>query len=409
MLQHTEFTSGSIKAAIAGGLGIFLGPLPMISSVLGVFILPISAEFALDRTHVSSIMAIAPVVMVLATPLAGWAIDRWGPRRVLIAGLVAFALMQFALSTVTSVPELAAGYLLLSAAGSLQAATGFTKLIALWFARRRGAVMGLMIALGGGAGAALMPQITRLVVEQAGWREGYVVLGILMLVLGLPIFLLYLREPDNIAAARSHDPTSGADLRDAMRTTTFWLMLAIIFLCSTVEMGIVTHISPMLIERHFTSQEAASAISSVFAGGIAGQLSSGFAADRFNSPRIAILYLIAALCGIATIYAAMSPMLVLAGSAMLGFGQGAGIALMAYLTSRYFGLQHYSAIFSVMIATSNLGIAVGTVAMGIIYDSYGSYDPGLLLGCAGMVAALLCVAALKPYRFDSNVPVAGRT
>ena len=396
-----EFTAGPVKAAIASWAGLFIGPNAVISSTMGFFMVPLSMHFGISRTAISFFLLLPPIVIAIFLPLVGRGIDRWGARRIVVPGAVAFGVLELATSLVETVPELILSFVAVSIAASTQTAIGYSKVISLQFSRWRGLALGSLIAAGGGLGAVVLPQIIRPVIAAYGWRSGYVALGAIILGFALPILLFFLRDvtPSHNNTRPEQEGFIGLTGKQALHTTTFWQIFVALFLASMVQIGTVGHAFPMLTERGFTAKIAGAVISTIFIGAIVGQLSSGFFADRVNTPRIGMPYFACALLGTLGIYTAAQPATLIGGAFFLGLGQGAEMALAAYFTSRFFGLRSFANIFAMLIAGSNIGIGVGVVSMGILHDTQGSYGlAGYFFGAA-MLGALSSIALLKPYAY----------
>jgi MFS family permease len=194
----------------------------------------------------------------------------------------------------------------------------------------------------------------------------------------------------------------GLTRAEALRTPSFWLLTPAIFLASMALIGTTAHAVPMLTERGFTSLIGTTAISCFFFGGIAGQLTSGFFSDRIDSPRVALPYFLCALIGAMVVHVTRNQAVLLGGAVLMGMGQGAEIAFAAYLTSRYFGLRAYGSIYSLLFASSNIGIGVGLITMGFVHDQAGSYRPMTYVFGVALTVAFVLIALLGPYRFASR-------
>jgi MFS family permease len=405
-MQHGEFTRKSVGAAVAAWMGLFVGPNAILSSTQGQFMVPMAQTFGLNRTLISVVLLISPLGVTLCLPAAGRAIDRWGLRRVLIPGLVAFGLLHILLSVVANLWQLLAVMALISVTAAMHSSVGYAKVISQWFDRKRGTVLGLAVALGSGLGSALFPQIMQITISGHGWRMGYAVLGTIVLVLGLPVLLPLLREPKvpGAAGARSDDdaPLPGASRAEALHSRTFWLIFTAILLTMTALLGTVMHAFPMLTERGFSAELATTGISFIFLGSAVGQLTSGFLVDAWHSPRAALPFFLVALVGVLVLHSATSNATMLGGALLLGTALGAENGLAAYLTSRYFGLRAYGSIFSWTFAAAVLGVVVGLIMMGVAHDLTGSYAPMRVIFSVFVGIAVVCIALLGPYVYVSQ-------
>lgn len=405
-MRDSEFTTASIGAAVAAWMGFFVGPNTVLSSTQGLFMVPIAQTFGLNRTAISAVLLLSPLTVTVVLPFAGRAMDRWGLRRVLLPGLVLFALLHMALSRVQSIWQLLMVMFALGITAGVHSSVGYAKLISQWFGRHRGAVLGTCVALGSGAGSALLPQLMRAMIADHGWRGAYVVLGLIILVLGLPTMLLLLHEaPLPILAAGSASDGAmqpGLTRAQALRKLNFWLLYAAVLLASTALLGTVMHAYPMLTERGFTPAIATWAVSCMYIGTVLGQLSFGFVVDRIDSPRTALPFFLCAFVGVLIVHSAARNFTLLAGAVLAGVGLGAENGLAAYLTSRYFGLRAFGSIFSWTFSAATLGVGVGLILMGVVHDVTGDYRPMRWIFGVFLAIAVLCVSLLGPYVYPSG-------
>jgi MFS family permease len=403
----SEYNTRSLLAALAAWLGMFIGPNALVSAPMSLFIAPLKVEFGLSSFAVSSILVISPFATAACSLFVGRAMDRWGLRRVLLPGVLLFGVAGMARGVVHAPWQLGLSFLVVSMASAMTSAVGYAKLVSLWFGANRGKVLSLVVALGAGLGSALTPQVVRLLIHNYDWRVAYISLGAYVLILPLPLLFLLVREPQGARAGQLSQHHSDADLpgltrHEAVRSRSFWLLWFAIFLASMALIGTTSHAVPMLTERGFTSLVGTTAISCFFFGGIAGQLTSGWIADRIDSPRTALPYFIAALAGALMVHTVTSKGLLLSGALLMGMGQGAEIAFAAYLTSRYFGLKAYGSIYGVLFASSTFGIGTGLMLMGLVHDFAGSYRPMKFVFGTALLISVVLVGLLGPYAFASR-------
>jgi MFS family permease len=397
-----ELTRASLTAAFAAAVGMFVGTTPMIAATQSLFMTPLTEEFGLSRTLISLIFVGAPLTVALTAPFGGRLMDRFGVRFVLMPVVVIFMLGQLAMSFAASAVHVAAIYILLGLCGAVHTYPAYTKVLTGWFTRNRGIMMGVSIAAGSSVGAILMPQLVRYMIENHGWRSAFQALAAIIAFWGLPILFLFLRERRDAprAHATEQSPASmGLTRREAFRTRAFWTILLALFLGPLSIYGTVIHAVPMLTERGFTSAEATSAISLFFAGGLVGQWSAGVFLDRINSPKVALPFFAAALAGTLILHTVTHAPTLFVGSLLLGLGQGSELTIAAYLVTRYFGLKAYGAIYGLIFGTATLGVAVGFVSSGVVYDLTGSYQPMRIALPLCLALILLLILSLPRYTF----------
>lgn len=407
-----EFTRASLTAAFAASVGMFVGTTPMIAATQSIFMKPLSEEFGLSRTLISLILVGAPMTVALTAPIGGRLMDRFGVRRVLLPVIVIFALGQFAMSFAASAYQVAAIYILLGLCGAVHTYPAYTKVLTAWFTQRRGMMMGIAIAAGSSVGAILMPQLVRFMIEEHGWRSAFQVLAAIIFFWGLPVLFLFLHEPKRPAPATVDAPAAvihGLTRPEALRTRRFWTILLALFLGPFAIYGTVIHAVPMLTERGLTTVAATSAISLFFAGGMVGQLSAGFLLDRFNTPKIAIPFFLCALVGAIILHTVSHTPTLFGGSILLGLGQGSELTIAAYLVTRYFGLKGYGAIYGVIFGTATLGVALGFVLSGVVYDLAGSYGPMHIILPLCLAVIPLLILTLPAYTFARARPASDPT
>ena len=406
MANENEVNRKSVSAGIAAWIGMGIGPNSMVAASMSLFIAPLTAEFHLTRTAVSALLLISPWGNAFFSPFAGRAMDRFGLRRVLLPGIVLFALASMARGFVEAPWQLGIAFLFVALASSMNSSVGYAKLISLWFSQHRGLVLGLCIALGSGLASASVPQVVRIVIHDFSWRTAYFSLGAFVLLVPLPILYVLMREPIRTETTaelrRIEADLPGLTRAEAMRTRTFWLILAAILLASMGLIGTTAHAVPLLGERGFSPLIGTTVLSCFFFGAVGGQLTSGIVADRINSQRVLLPYFVAALVGTMVVHNATSTPILLAGAVLMGVGQGAEIEFAAYITSRYFGLKAYGSIYSLMYAASNVGIGIGLMSMGFMHDFAGTYRPMTYVFGTSLTLATLCIALLGPYTYASR-------
>ena len=397
-------------AALGAWVGLLVGPNVMVSSTNSNFMTPLAEAFGVSRTAISTVLALSVWSVALCVPLAGRAMDKYGVRRVLIPGVILFGLTFLLMSQARDIWQYAALQLLLSIAVAMHASVGYAKVVALWFDRNRGVVLGVCIALGAGVGQTTMPKLSQAMIETWGWRGGYIGIGLIVLCVGFPLIFLLVRTPakqdlaDDPATLIETPDVPGLTRAEALRRPTFYILFFAIMFGSMSLIGTLQHAVPMLRERGFSANIATTMLSFSFAGVILGEFSSGLLVDRINTPRIILPYFVCAFIGLLIVHSAHDTPLLLAGALMMGMGLGGEVGQNAYLVSRYFGLKAFGGIYGLTFAASNLGIGVGLIVMGLVHDLTGGYDAARYVFGATMAVSVLCIALLGPFTFHVARP-----
>lgn len=394
--QTSEFTRPALLATFACVVGMSAGPTPMVSAVAGLFMKPLAAEFGLSRTGISAILLMSPLAVGLFSPFGGRLLDRHGVRRVLLPVVLCFAAANAAMALVSQLWHYIALGVVISACVAVHCYSSYTKVLAGWFALRRGTVTGLAIASGSGLGAAVIPKLVQPWIADHGWRMAYMGLGAIVLFWAFPVLALFLRE-SGAGPAQTAAPRTGATPAQAMRSATFW-KLALAMACAPFAIvGTVGHLFPMLTERGVDPAQAATCVSLIYVGGMIGQMSAGFLLDRVNSPRVVLPYFVGALLGVVLLHIWGGAGVLKPGAVALGLGQGAEMSILSYLAARYFGLAHYGAIYGRLFGFANLGIAGGLVGMGLAHDITGGYGVMGPVLAGALLVSVLAFATLPSY------------
>lgn len=403
-MVHKDFTPESVRAAALSGLGMVFSTGPIVLATFSLFMLPMAKEFGWGRGQISLALVLSSGCAALADPIAGRLADRYGVRRIVIPGIVVFGLANAALGLVShSLALLYVAFALVGLSSVTCGAVPYSKIITGWFAEKRGLVLGLALGVGAGAGSAIISQLTRFLIDHAGWRDARFILGGLILAMPFPLMSLFLRESHS-GQSRSRRPSVGITAAEARRQPTFYLMFAMIFVGTTALAGAVVHMVAMLSDKGLSLKLATVIYSTCSMANIGGRILTGWLQDRIGSARVGVPVYLTCLAGLSLLafgsgFAAME-----LGAILLGLGFGAEVVLAGYWVSRYWGLREYGQIYGFIYAAASAGAAVGPFVMGWVFDMTGSYRQALL---AFQVAIGLCLAAnlfLGPYVYAARQP-----
>jgi predicted MFS family arabinose efflux permease len=191
------------------------------------------------------------------------------------------------------------------------------------------------------------------------------------------------------------DDASGFGVAESLRSATFWMLWAVFCLLSFSLYGLLPHFVPMLTDRGMSTAQAALAASTVGITIIIARVGIGYLIDRFFAPRVALLFFLASAAGIGLLAVNPTGGTAFLAAVLVGLSIGAEIDLLAYLTTRYFGLRNFGAVYGLMFAALLVGTSAGPVSFGVGYELSGSYA-SILVACAGMNTAACIIVALLP-------------
>jgi len=408
--------------ALTAAAGLFLGVTPILVFSFGVFLGPITRDFHAGRGNVSVAYTLFSLIQAIAVPFAGWLMDRFGARRVILPSMllggIALLLSPFGSSNLFEL------YVIFAMLGLLVPGAGpvaFAKVTSQWFDRHRGLALGVMM-LGLGLGAFVMPSLAHLLIAKFGWRLAYAAVGAGILLVSTPLVMKFLNEsPESLGlmpdggisanpAAYAGPKNSGMGItwREALRTRTFWLLLTSFALVAAASQACFTHMAAIVSDRGSNGQLAALASSLLGGGLLIGRTGSGYLLDRFFAPRVAALIFAGAACGIALLRIASSPGPAFVAAFLIGLSLGAEGDVMPYLTSRYFGLRCFGEICGIIFAGFSLAGGLGAYLMGAAFDAHRSYALPLTLFCVAVLVAAALMLVAGPYRFGA-APVVDRS
>ena len=386
---------------VACTVGNAVSVTPMVYTVFGLFLIPIATEFDWSRAAVSFVLFIIAVAGAISYPIVGRLIDRYGARPVILTGNVLFAASVASVSLVeASRFQFYTAYALIGVSAAIPSSVMFTKVIAGWFDQRRGLFLGIVGGLGNGVGAALSPLFVFALISSYGWRAGFQGIGAAVILIGFPVLYLLLRDPPRDMAGSEREAlekTRGLTLGEALKTPTFWIIMAAIALGAGCMTAIFAHVVPMLLDRGVPAGQATTVLATFSLVTAAWQIGMGHMLDRIPRPWIAAPFYLLALCGLILLESASSYPLLLLSGVLMGLGLGTEYGVLPYFLSRYFGTRHYGAISGSMYAVIVLTQGLTPFLMDLVFDVTGTYDPAIIVICIGLVAGAILITRLLPF------------
>jgi MFS family permease len=375
---------------------------------LSLFFQPVAAELASSRAGISSVSTLAFLSMGVGGFIWGTLADRFGTRAVVVAGGILIGLGLVASSHARNLTELqlAFGVIVGLAAGSSFAP--LTALTSSWFTRRRSLAVAL-VSMGLGMGTIIMVPLASALIEAYGWRSALMVLSGLAFFVVTPGAMLLRQPPQELpAAGQAGTPEVDMSASEALRTPQFIAIALTFFFCCAAHSGPILHMVSFASLAGASPLAATGMLTLAGVGGLIGRIAMGLAADRYGARRILVIGLALQATTIA-LYAGideLTSLFVL--SVFFGIGYGGVMPLYAVLIREYFGARIMGTAFGAVTMISSVGMALGPLAGGWLYDHYATYT-GMYLGAgaAGVGAVLIAFAFRAPVA-PAGVAVAGR-
>jgi MFS family permease len=395
--------------AMACGVGLACGIACVVTYTFSIFLGPLRQEFGWSQTDVFLGLTISVITVALAAPVLGTLIDRVGPRRMILSSIVLQALMIASFSQQTeALWTFYARFVLQTILALGTTHVAFTRVIALWFDRKRGLALGLALA-GLGVGGFIWPPYVQWLIEAFGWRMAYVALAGTIFVVSFPVIALVVRNtPQSMGLQPDGDPTPpvgtapaglppGLTVAEALRSGTFWTMLVAFLLIGLSITSVQLSLVPLLVSRGVTPMLAATALSTVALALIFGRVAAGWLMDRFFAPRVAIAFLAGPIVAILLLAAGATGPLAFVAGLLTGLAAGAEVDVTAFLTSRYFGLRYFSSIYAWYYGAYSLGAGLGPFLTAGAVERLGGYTGVLYAHAVLLAISALLLARLGPF------------
>jgi len=365
---------------------------------LGPFIEPLQSEFGWSRGQISGGLTIAALISLLFSIPVGMLIDRVGPRRIGLFGVLAMGVASALLGTATGTTTNWLLLWVLIAFGVIWVqATVWTSAVATRFETSRGLAFAVTLS-GASLAAVVFPMLATWLIQGWGWRVGFVGLPVIWVALVFPVLFFCFRGARDGGSAASHHAAPslrGATLREGLRSPALYKLVVASGLFAFTAFGAVVHFVPILTDSGATSLSAAGIASLIGIFSIIGRLGTGLLLDRFPGHLVGgVAFLLPAVALSLLLIDGGNPLFQMAAAATLGLTVGSEVDVIAFLAARHFGLKSFGAIYGVMIMALGIGIAVGPLASGMVFDSYGSYEPFLIVAIVLMVVGALSLFSL---------------
>jgi MFS family permease len=400
----SEASRSGILTTLGSVIGLALGPSVLAVLTISAYIQPIEAEFGWSRVQVAFAFTLVAYMIVLVSPLQGFVVDRFGPRRTVLTSIPLFGLSLMALYfTPNNLFIYYALWALVPILGLGLWPLGYLQAVSQWFDRKLGFALGC--ANGGiGVGSALVPLFTAAMIPIYGWRGALFGLGVLVICISWPAVYFLLREPTaaEAAAHKAHnDAAKGTPFAELKREKSFILLNVLFFMLGLTASSLVSQQVPLLTESGWTPDAARALVSTVFGFALLfARVTVGFLIDHVFAPRV--MQTVAIGGAIACVLYAVYPDAAIVSAILLGFLLGAEFDVLAFLIKRYYGNLAYGKAYGVIFAFFYLGSGLGITGLAWMRQTFGSYDEGLFAAAGVLVVSAVLLMGLPKYRFHAG-------
>lgn len=397
---------------IAASVGLSTSPGQFAFGALGLFMIPLTIEFDAQRAEVALASTFFTVSLAITSPFIGKIADRFGSKQVLIPSLFIFGILLASIAFL--VTELWHLYIIFILIGILAAGANglpYMRIIGEWFNKRRGLALGIAMA-GGGAGYMYVPPMLQYIIDNYGWRDGYYALAAIVLCAALPISYFFLKNtpqemglnPDGDDVKKSQESVIEPPItfKKIITQKTFWLLYLIFAILSFCLYGLLSNLVPMLIDRGMENASAANVAAMLGLAILVSRALIGYFLDRFFAPRVAIISILLSTIGVIMLAMGIVGLPAYFAALLIGLSIGTEFDLLAYLTTRYFGLSSFGMVYGLMFSAFLVGTSFGPPIFGASFDQFGSYINVLILCSVLLVVSVGLFLLLPQYKYTAE-------
>ena len=410
MAEHDD-GRWAIVGALFATLFLIWGPV----NASGVFFLPVVKHFGWSRTLLSALTSTAPLAAGISSPVLGWLLDRVGARRVMIAGAAMVAAAYIALSQANSAAAYFLVFIVMGVGITASTIIPTALVITSWFREKRGAALGIAFA-GIPLGGTVVTIWANYIVMHYGFRVGQFAMAVPIVLIVIPLLAVLMRTRPRANAAglvsaeiAAEAILPGLEVREALRSRSFWMIAIAEVLFATARVGLRIHLVPYLTGFGYAPTVAAGIFSAMFIFNAIGSFAVGPLADRLGGrATFAVIFVIGAIGIVALLGAShLGPI----AAFLLSFGLiGETPALLSPLAvSESLGTRRLGALLGILAFFTTLGFAAGPVIAGRIFDQTGSYSGALILFAAISIVSAIAIRAARTLAEERDRAVVGQT
>ncbi|WP_375460502.1 MFS transporter [uncultured Enterovirga sp.] len=373
-----------------------------------VFLAELQRQNGWSASLVSSATTTYYLVGAVALAFVPEAIERFGRRPAILAGMAALAGGAALLPAVASVPALYGAHLLMAAGWALTSGIAITASLAPWFGRRRGLAISLALNGASAAGFTTVPLLIQLTVT-FGFADGLWLMATILLALAVPVILFGLREPGAAWLARERDGGAAgsaeaaelaaarpapASRAEALRDRRFWLAAMPFALGLVAQVGFIVHQVALLPRLGPEGTGFAVALTTIAA--LVGRIAVSVVIDRLDRRAVTAASFAVQAASLGALLLVPSDPVAYVACFTFGLSVGNAITLPALVVLDEYAPASFGLVVGLVTATNQFLYAFGPVLLGLLHDATGGYTFPLLACMALELAAAALAVAGRP-------------
>ena len=417
--------------AIVGMATVLQVTTNFISQAFSILIVILQDEFGWSLTSIIFAYFFRSIVSALLSPAAGWVADRYGARRSLLIAGVCYVSGLLLLSTINTQWELYLYYSVILGVAQSLFRINIPTTVAAWFRRRLGVAVGIQQSAGGMGGSIMAPALA-LLLSKTDWETAFWIIPAVGGTIVFSLVMLFHGDPaergkrpygstdDDPPPADTSDPAvtklrSKVFLREARQTRAFWNLIGIHYLgCighSIVMVGAVFYAT----QQGLTLQAAAWIVSIYSLTSIASRFATPVLADMWGAKWVMALAYTVQGVSVALLFWTQDPWQFYLFAAVFGVGLGGEMSAFLVINRQYYGMGPVRTIFGYQNLGSGIGMAVGGLLGGVVFDMFGSYDIAWMISIATSLGGAAFILLLEPTsrllipNWEDSLPPEART
>lgn len=386
----------------------------------GIFMKPLAETMGWSRTEISFAVTLHLLCYGVSSPLIGWMLDTMGARKVMIAGGLLMAASMCAMYFANSLWMFYFLYGILSAIGANAVGRiSQASIVANWFVKRRGLMMGIT-AISIGLGTSIMAPVVRLFLDTYGWQQAFVAMGLMMFVLVVLPIVFFVKghgrpedrgfgpdgvpltqaQPSSLSDSDNNNPpalspavSNDWKLAEVLCSKSFWAITIAVGICFMADYVVLLHGPAAFEDRGHSGATAAFLLSMVTLASCFGRFGFGWLADRIDLKLGFVLMFGIQILAMPLVILDSGIYMLYAFALVWGIGYGGASVYLPYALAEYFGRSNFSSVYGWSLMIISFCGSLGGVVGGMVYDTYKSYDFAWI-GCAIVWALALLIVLL---------------
>lgn len=405
---------------VVSGSIMVISTTPMFHA-MGLWFVALEHHFKWSRTQLSLAFAFTRIEGGILGPIEGYLVDRFGTRRLVLIGMTIMGLGWLLFSRVTELWMFYIVYIIIALGQGLGSWLPLMTMLNNWFNRHRAKAMGFSNSVSRVGTLALIPAIAWAIdprFDRLGWERTVVIIGVVVLIAVFPLTRLIRNRPEDYgllpdgdkpqeqisdkatdqSPAMSRTDDQDFTLRQALMTSSFWLISVGHGFTSMILIAMMAHLAPMMGDRGYSLQDSAFVITAYTAVSMLFQIVGGFVGDRVPKRYALFVFTWIQASGVFLLTFGAASLPVAYGFALLfGIGFGGRNPLTVSIRGEYFGRKSFGKIMGISQVPMNLLLLSAPVYAGFIRDTTGDYTLAFApLAAINMLGGILFLFALPP-------------